>query len=379
MERVQRLAKNFFDWALAINGAALVLQLFLMFATGLVSMTWGRAVYFWMVRVHFSEVALALSILVALFFVVQWERRPPADLDTWRYWLSVVMRYVLAYVYLDYGFAKIFKGQFTTSLSTLDMPLGEISGFALAWRFFGYSYAYAVFLAASEIVGGVLMFFRRTTLIASAILLPVAVNIVVVNFTHGIGVEAEAILLLLITLDLFLEDAARLKALFWDHAVIAARTFPAYWNGRAMRFARRGAIAFIVLFTLFENVLIYVEYERTTTPLFGAWDVQSYRVNGTVKADAAMWRTLYVDTDRTLTIRTGAPHVVECESDAKLQPGRHALALTDVNSNDPFFRGDYETRGQDQLVMHGTRGRDAIDVTLRRRKSATHSQLVAEQ
>ena len=129
-------------------------------------------------------------------------------------------------------------------------------------------------------------------------------------------------------------------------------------------------IVFIVAFTLSENVILYMEYERTTTPLHGAWDVEKYTLNGTplrAETDARAWKTLYIDTDRSLTIRTRDPHVRECESDVKLDPGRRAFQLTDIYANDVFLQGIYELRGPDSLHITGRQGTGAIEVALRKR------------
>src|ERR1051325_4496926 len=141
-DRLKRMAVNFFGWAFAVNGGILFLSLFLLFVLGLCSLPWGIAFIQFTDRIHLEQTGYGVAILAGLFFAARWEIKPPGNLETYRYWLQTVMRYILAYVFLDYGFSKIFKGQFVTSPSTLEMPLGEISGFALAWRFFGYSYAY---------------------------------------------------------------------------------------------------------------------------------------------------------------------------------------------------------------------------------------------
>ena len=157
LSKLKRMLANFFGWAFAVNGGVLFLSLFLLFALGTFSLSWARAFFQLTERVHVEQIGYVAAILAGLFFAVRWEIRQPEKFAQRQYWLQTVMRYVLAYIFLDYGFAKIFKGQFTTNLSTLDVPLGEISGFELAWRFFGYSYLYALFIAASQLLGGLLL------------------------------------------------------------------------------------------------------------------------------------------------------------------------------------------------------------------------------
>src|SRR5579859_7088073 len=80
------------------------------------------------------------------------------------YWLRVVVRYYLAITMLSYGSAKVFKLQFPfPDLDRLLEPYGNSSPMGLSWTFMGYSKGYNYYIGLSEVVGGLLLFFRRTT------------------------------------------------------------------------------------------------------------------------------------------------------------------------------------------------------------------------
>ena len=369
--RLVRAFTNLFAWTSVSLGVFLFAELFILFGLGFFSISWSRSFFQFTQNLNLDLINCIVSPAVGLFFAAYWEMRtpPPVALERYRYWLQVVMRYIVAFTFLEYGFAKVFKQQFFTYLSTLDMPLGELTGLELAWRFFGYSYLYTLFIASSQIVSATLLFFRRTTTLAAAMLLPIIANIVFINFTHHIPVRLESITLLLMVLYLLLTDFERLKAVFWDHTAVAARSFTPYRAGARLRYGKYLVMAFFIVFAVGENYKDYLLFVKTTTPLHGAWDVQDYQLNGVSQAsanDAGIWRRLYIESDKSMTIKTGQTRPQEIESDVPFDLSHKAFRWTDVESNDIFLEGSYDVPAPDQLLISGTRGGDTIRVTLKK-------------
>ena len=83
-----------------------------------------------------------------------------------------ILRFVVAFLVFTYGFAKLNGSQFTILDSELDKPMGQVSGFWLTWYYFGYSKFYGNLIALAQVLGGVLLMFRRTTLLGCCLLLP---------------------------------------------------------------------------------------------------------------------------------------------------------------------------------------------------------------
>jgi hypothetical protein len=100
--------------------------------------------------------------------------------------LRGVLRYFLAYEVAVYGFAKILKTQFGHLYTRDNTPVGNLNGFDLTWNYFGHSYTFAVILGLLQIGGGTLLLFRRTSLSGTFILLPVMLNIVLINIFYDI-------------------------------------------------------------------------------------------------------------------------------------------------------------------------------------------------
>jgi len=78
--------------------------------------------------------------------------------------LRIYVRYTLAATMLSYGMVKILKAQFPfPGPDELLQSYGESSPMRLLWNFMGYSTSYTAFAGASEALGGLLLFSRRTT------------------------------------------------------------------------------------------------------------------------------------------------------------------------------------------------------------------------
>ena len=95
-------------------------------------------------------------------------------------------RYFVAFVACSYGFAKLFGAQFTVLDSELDKPMGEVSGFWLTWYYFGYSAFYGNLIGIVQIVSGMMLTFRKTTLLGACILLVLLINIALIDIAYGV-------------------------------------------------------------------------------------------------------------------------------------------------------------------------------------------------
>jgi uncharacterized membrane protein YphA (DoxX/SURF4 family) len=311
--------------------------------------------------------ACVISVIIGFILTLYWQRKQiqPADMEKYLYWLQAILRYFLAYIFLLYGFAKVFQQQFYSLPSTLDTPLSDISGIQLTWRFFGYSYAYTLFVASSQIIGSILLFFRRTTTLAVVILLPVVANIVFVNFTHSIPVKLYSSIYLVMLLYLLFVDFKRLKALFWDNLPFAKRELPVFTNRKQFLVAKSLFIMIFFATAIGENYYAHIVYTKITTPLQGIWDVQDYQVNDTshtTDTDANVWKKVYFDTDKLAAIKTGKPRPERFLS--TLDSEKHTIKLENLRTEELFAEGEYELLSENKLVIKILNETDTIRVTL---------------
>lgn len=176
----------------------------------------------WKVYKVLMITSLTLGFL-CIFFSIYWhvkERKSSMNSDLLHGWFRGIIRYWLAFSISAYGFAKIMKTQFDNPHYRDDMVIGQLSGFQLTWNYFGHSYTLAVIIGLCQIFGSILLLFRKTELLGTLILLPVMINIFLINFFFDIPTAAfiNSIIYTLALLYLLLLRWDDLKAVFWQTA-----------------------------------------------------------------------------------------------------------------------------------------------------------------
>jgi hypothetical protein len=127
--------------------------------------------------------------------------------------LETTLRYCLAYLLLSFGIAKIYPGQFVSYNRDLDLTLGAVSPFRLAWRFFGYSPVYVGYIASLEILAAALLSWPRTAVLGLLFSLGLMSNITVIDLAFRIPPLALAATMGLVSLFLLVGHVDRLRAL----------------------------------------------------------------------------------------------------------------------------------------------------------------------
>lgn len=95
---------------------------------------------------------------------------------------------------VSYGLGKIMNGQFYLKgqlpSEVANLPLREVDGYTLAWTFFGYSKGYILFIGIAQLVGAILFLINRTKIIGGFILLPILMNIIIMDYFYGVAYGA---------------------------------------------------------------------------------------------------------------------------------------------------------------------------------------------
>jgi len=239
---------------------------------------------------------LACSTLIALGLSMWWhgqekdESFNPAEKHAW---LQGVLHYYLAFEISIYGFAKLLKTQFAVSYARADAQVGNLSGFELTWNYFGYSHTFAVIIGLIQIGGATLLLFKRTRLLAVFMLLPVMVNVVLINIFYSIAIGAF-INSLIITFGLLY-----LLLLRWTD--IMALFFPAQEKPAIAKVNYlKPVLKLLVIALAFVNIYCYV-VSFPSSAFTGKWTVQQVKINGKIVADTLwqnhpnLWRNIYME------------------------------------------------------------------------------------
>ncbi len=238
-----------------------------------------------------------VSLISAVIYPILWHRNEQMgtiDSGLRHAWLQGIIRYWLALSISIYGFAKILKTQFQNPDYRLDMPMGEVNGFGLTWYYFGYSYKLAVIIGLFQIGGSILLLYRRTTLLGVMVLLPVMVNIVLINLFFNIadGAFINSVLFTLGLTFLLLNDVQKLKTAFWD---LVERLPPVNVGGN---WAKHG-LRLLPIVAAFLLIYSLVKTDKNDTVLKGTWKVETLTRNGQVVGpnawltDKSAWNRVY--------------------------------------------------------------------------------------
>jgi uncharacterized membrane protein YphA (DoxX/SURF4 family) len=253
--------------------------------------------------------------VVALAATAVWSvanRRGP-NYRTLHAWLRLLVRYTLACTLFAYGFAKVVPLQFQAPrLAKLIEPYGEFSPMGVLWNFMGASLPYTILAGAAEVIGGLLLLFRRTTTLGALLSMAVMANVAALNYCYDVPVKLYSTNLLLMTIFLAAPDLRRLaNVLIFNRPAEPADPMAVRFERRPLRIAATVLWVVFLGYTAMSAVWGAMQaYQRVYAgvkhvPLYGLYEVESFRLAGrelTLATDSARWRKIAI-MDQGVSIR----------------------------------------------------------------------------
>lgn len=279
-----------------------------------------------------------------------------------------ILRYAVALLVITYGFAKLNGSQFTILDSELDKPMGQVSGFWLTWYYFGYSKFYGNLIAVAQVLGGLLLMFRRTTLLGACLLLPIIANIILVDVFYAVDLGALLVALFIgaALLVILRPHAAELYELFW----VRQKQPPAAKPSRGIAAAAKyfAPVLFLVLPAVFTYWVANYN-NRFPTPVDGAWEV--LEVSPNPGAASGVPSVIFFERNRAhLCVFKRGDGSYESHH-FEVNPGERTIAIWDywLRKGNRIFDGSYEMSGG-QLRLRGRYANHAGETAfvLRRRE-----------
>lgn len=217
------------------------------------------------------------------------------------HWLRVYVRFALAVVMISYGAVKVIPSQFPApTLDRMIQPFGEASPMGILWTFMGASTAYVIFTGLSELIGGLLLTTRRTTLAGALVCAGVMLHVVVLNFCYDVPVKIFSSVLLFQALFLLAPDAKRLFAFLF-----AGPERAAWWKVAI----RTTAVVAFVGYALYGAQTSRKQWGDLAprSPLRGIWNVETLTVDGVAQppllGSGERWRRMIFDGTRGMSVQ----------------------------------------------------------------------------
>jgi hypothetical protein len=278
-------------------------------------------------------------------------------------WLRVYVRFGLGLTMIEYGASKVIPTQFSTpSLGRLLQPFGNASPMGLLWTFMGASAAYTIFAGASEMIGGLLLIARRTTLLGALVCIGVLGNVVMLNYCYDVPVKLYSSHLFLMAFFLAAPDLRRLADLLvFNRRVEPAVHRPLFARKSFHRAAFVGRTLFLVGFAvlaLYETNELYKVYGAGApkSPLYGIWNVDEMVEDGLARppllTDESRWRRVVFDHVDGVSI-----HLMDDSRQGyqlKMDAAKKTLALS--RRDKPAWKAllSYQQPAPDRLILAGT-------------------------
>jgi hypothetical protein len=232
-------------------------------------------------------ILLCASILATAIWSTLDRRRP--NYRTLSAWLRFLIRLTVAMGMVIYGMNKVFPMQMEPpTVSDLSLPMGMHSPMSLLWLFIGFNPLYEMICGAAELLGGLLLLFRRTALAGALFSAFVVSNVLLYNLFFDVPVKLYAGHLLLLSLFLILPDARALFRFFWLHQPAAPTG--AWVPPTNRRWFRRTTVGVEIAFAALAlgQMMIYMgtawhrRHIRLTAPcpLCGAWHIDTANLLG---------------------------------------------------------------------------------------------------
>ena len=242
----------------------------------------------------FSYIRLLIAFVLAfgiagLRSVFEWRK---LDCHCTNDLLRSYLRYILAMTMLSYGLAKVgfVSNQFSEpGINQLLKSYGDSSPMNLVWTFMGASRPYTIFAGLGEVVGGLLLIWRRTTVLGAAVSFGVMLNVVMLNFCYDVPVKQYSAHLCCMAIFLMLPEFPRLSnLLLWNRPTTKVEYQPPYttpstiWVQRAVK-----AYVIVMLICIPLGTHLHKEFTHTVESLgtpeyFGDYQVVEFTNDGQV-------------------------------------------------------------------------------------------------
>ncbi|THV58511.1 hypothetical protein [Chryseobacterium candidae] len=316
---------------------------------------------YWVVLVN-----IGLAVVAALIILfADKKQRTFKDL----HWFTVVVaRYYVAMIMLSYGFAKLHDGQFpANTIGRLEERVGDMSPMGMVWTMMGASTGYTFVSGLLEVIGGLLLLFRRTKTFGALFSMTVMINVALLNFFYDVPVKIFSSHIVWLCLFIVGGDAMALYRFFVlqqpSQLRFQKRIFDKKWKGITVTGLKWCVVAFFILSS--SSALFYTP---PAVPMEGAYIVDKFIINNQEipNSDSVGWKKLLVISPSRTKVILNNDSIKTFQS--VLDTETKTLMLRKIDHQDLYAYLHYSTQ-KDSIVFTGNKGIDSIKInTIRKKK-----------
>jgi hypothetical protein len=268
-----------------------------------------------------------LIFIIAIIGTIVWSLadKKTKNYDKLNYYLRILIRYRLAIAVIGYGFLKLFAIQAPyPSLSSLNTPYGDFS----TWKIFSLSLGivpgYQSFLGAVELIAGLLLLNRKTTVIGATIIIFFTGNVFMSNLAYAGGEVVYSFYLVTLALFLVIYDLERIINLIILHKPTIPALKPTWNLSRQRRIFKVALKAiFIFVFVFFNGYSVYKSalnggyhfpHQAGLKSVQGLYTVVDFKLNGQTlpysQTDPVRWQNVVFEKWASLSIKVNSSYAL---------------------------------------------------------------------
>jgi hypothetical protein len=243
-------------------------------------------------------------------------------------------------------------------------PFGESSPMGLAWTFLGYSKGYNLFMGLSEFIGGILLFHKKTRLLGGLILIPVAANIVAINFFYDVPVKLFSSQLLLIAIIIISPDLKRLLNLIIHNKATNRLDSITPFESQKWKMGAnilKWTFVALILYNSIDYTNNLYKSRQNKPELYGLYEVTNFVSNkDTIQpllTDEKRWRYIFVEYPN--TIQFSRMNKARYGLNSEIDTLKRQIKLTEFNDSTQVYMLDYQ-KTDSTLSIRGVFRNDTI-------------------
>ncbi len=330
------------------------------------------------------------ALVIAVLATVTWSilDRQREAYETLYKWFRLVIRFALAAMMFSYGIFKVIPAQMPyPNLFELVRPFGHFLPIQVLWTYMGAGPAYEIFAGCAEVLGGILLFFPRTTTLGALICLADLTNVFVINMSYNVANKLQVFNFILLALFLLAPELPRLANVFVLNGTAPPSRQPQLFHARRANRLATAVQALLAVYLIggtaydaWVNQWLFRASSASRPALYGIWDVDQLSIDGQVRppllTDNERWRRIIFDSGVIWELSLDADKRVAFERpDDSLAYYRASINVLDktVTLTDPDpenSRKDWSARftfdrpAQDQLVLDGEMDKHKLHMQL---------------
>ena len=288
-------------------------------------------------------------------------------------WFHLFLRFAVGSQLLFYGMVKLVPLQISfPSLTRLVEPLGNFSPMGVLWSSIGAAPRYEMFVGAAEMLGGILLFFPRTTTFGALVCLAEATNVFMLNMTYDVPVKLFSFHLILMSLALLAPELPRIARFFFSDRGVRPSNHPKLFRtASANRVALSIQIVFGLMLIATDAYIAWTSWQNLgggapKSPLYGIWNVDQPLTGGaqrpSLPTDRDGWRRVIFEDPRRMTVQRTDDTFVDYG--ASIDPAACTLALTKESDKDWKAKLKFQRSGQDGLTLVGEMDGQRLQIQL---------------